>query len=117
MDIVQTAQDKSPVPSETAGDTLADNRTLPPDAEGQPCVSRTELLVYLQATETDDKGMRHKQVNIIPLQSSWLRDVGFEQGDAHRERKPCIGAHEHRHDPTLQLCVKGVTLTFIYIYH
>ena len=50
-----------------------DNRIFP----------RLELLVYLQTVETDDKGMWHNQVNIISLQSSWLRNISFEQGDAH----------------------------------
>lgn len=73
MDIVQTPQDKSRLPSEAAGYTLADSRTLPTDAERQSYIPRLELLVYLQTVETDDKGMWHNQVNIISLQSSWLR--------------------------------------------
>lgn len=36
-----------------------------------------------KTVETDDKGMWHNQVNIISLQSSWLRNISFEQGDAH----------------------------------
>ena len=83
VDIVQTPQDKSRLPSEAAGYTLADSRTLPTDAERQSYIPRLELLVYLQTVETDDKGMWHNQVNIISLQSSWLRNISFEQGDAH----------------------------------
>ena len=83
MDIVQTVQDKSRLPSEVAGYTLADSRTLPTDAERLSYIPRLELLVYLQTVETDDKGMWHNQVNIISLQSSWLRNISFEQGDAH----------------------------------
>lgn len=67
MDIVQTPQDKSRLPSEAAGYTLADSRTLPTDAERQSYIPRLELLVYLQTVETDDKGMWHNQVNIISL--------------------------------------------------
>ena len=74
---------KSRLPSEAAGYTLADSRTLPTDAERQSYIPRLELLVYLQTVETDDKGMWHNQVNIISLQSSWLRNISFEQGDAH----------------------------------
>ena len=48
VDIVQTPQDKSRLPSEAAGYTLADCRTLPTDAERQSYIPRLELLVYLQ---------------------------------------------------------------------
>ena len=65
MDFIQASQDESPVSSEAAGHSLADNRALPTDAEGQSHISRTELLVYLQTAEKDDKGMRYKQVDII----------------------------------------------------
>ena len=70
VDIVQTPQDKSRLPSEAAGYTLADSRTLPTDAERQSYIPRLELLVYLQTVETDDKGMWHNQVNIISLQKT-----------------------------------------------
>ena len=46
--------------------------------------------------------MWYNQVNFISLQSSWLRNVSFEQGYAHREREPCIGTYEHRHNPNLR---------------
>ena len=39
--------------------------------------------VKITLNKADDKGMWHNQVNIISLQSSWLRNISFEQGDAH----------------------------------
>ena len=57
MDIIQTAQDKSTVPSETAGYSVADYRTLQTATGKQPCVSQSQLLVSMQTAEKDDKGM------------------------------------------------------------
>ena len=60
VDCFQTAQDGRTVPSEAAGHSLTDNRALPTVPRKQPCVSKSELLVYLQAVEEDDTGMRRE---------------------------------------------------------
>ena len=78
MDIVKTAQDQSTVPSEAAGYSVADYRALQTAAGKQPCVSQSQLLVGVQTAEKDDKGMWYNQVNIISLQSAWLRNAGSE---------------------------------------
>ena len=78
MDIVKAAQDKSTISSEAAGYSVADYRALQIEAGKQPCVSQSQLLVNMQTAEKDDKGMWHNQVNIISLQSAWLRNAGFE---------------------------------------
>ena len=66
MDIVKAAQDQSTVPSEAAGYSVADYRALQTTAGKQPCVSQSQLLVNMQTSEKDDKGMRYKQVNQLP---------------------------------------------------
>lgn len=38
---------------------------------------------------------------LIPFSKTYLRNLGFDQGDAYRKREPCIGTHEHCHDPNL----------------
>lgn len=53
MYIVQTPQDKSPLPREAAGYTLADNRTLPPDAE-----TNQEVAEILRRKNKRKRGMR-----------------------------------------------------------
>lgn len=67
MDIVETAQDKCPVPSEAAGYSLADNRALQGFSGKQSCISQSQLLVNMQAYGKDDKGMRHHQENQLSL--------------------------------------------------
>lgn len=45
--------------------------------------------------------MRHNKEHQLPLRQTWIRDAGSLQGDTHRERKPCIGTYEYRHDPDI----------------
>ena len=66
MDYLQTAQDGRTVPSEAAGHSLADNRTLQAFPRKQPCISQSQLLVDMQTDGQDDKGMRHHQENQLP---------------------------------------------------
>lgn len=106
MDIVQTPQDKSRLPSEAAGYTLADSRTLPTDAERQSYIPRLELLVYLQTVETDDKGMWHNQVNIISLQRHGFATLALSKGMPIESVSRVLG---HTNIVTTQLYAKITT--------
>lgn len=78
MDIVEATQDQSTVSSETVGYSVEDYRALQIAAGKQPRFSQSQLLVGMQTVEKDDKRMWHNQVNIISLQSAWLRNAGSE---------------------------------------
>ena len=66
MDIVQTPQNQSAVPSEAIGHSLADNRALPTVSGGQSRVSQPKLLVYLQTAEKGDERVRNNKGHLIP---------------------------------------------------
>ena len=55
----------------------------------------------VQTVEKSNQRMWHREANLLPLCPSYLRNVGFDQRDADRKCKPCLGAYEHRHDPNL----------------
>lgn len=62
MDIVETAQDKCPVPSEAAGYSLADNRTV----EGSTLLDKLELDAdkkYAIVMGNEVKGVQQEVVN------------------------------------------------------
>lgn len=93
---------KVPLPGEAAGHPPANHQPLRAVPGRQSRVPRPELLVTLQASEKDDKGMRHHKINLVPLQPPRIRDLGPEQGYAYREREPCSGAYEHNHDAKIR---------------
>ena len=67
MDIVETAQDKCPVPSEAAGYSLADNRTVQVSVGRQASFRENQLLDDVQTTEKGNGGMRNREANLLPL--------------------------------------------------
>lgn len=99
MDTVETAQDEGELLGEAAGYSLADHQALREVSGERARVSQPELLVNLQAVETDDKGMRDNQEHLIPFKPPWIRNAGLKQGCPHRECEPGIGSHEHNHHP------------------
>ena len=66
MDIVETAQDKCPVPSEAAGYSLADNRTVQVSVGRQAGFRENQLLDDVQTTEKGNGGMRNREANLLP---------------------------------------------------
>lgn len=97
MDIIETPQNESEFPGEAAGYPLAGHPALREVPEEWARVPQSELLVNLQAVETDDKGMWDKQEHLVPFKPPWVRYAGFEQGRSDRECKPGSGTHEHSH--------------------
>mgnify|MGYP007064748233 CR=1 FL=1 len=70
MDIVETAQDKCPVPSEAAGYSLADNRTVQVSVGRQAGFRENQLLDDVQTTEKGNGGMRNREANLLPLRQA-----------------------------------------------
>lgn len=66
MDIVETAQDKCPVPSEAAGYSLADNRTVQVSVGRQAGFRENQLLDDVQTAEKGNGGMRNREKNLLP---------------------------------------------------
>ena len=71
MDIVETAQDKCPVPSEAAGYSLADNRTVQVSVGRQAGFRKNQLLDDVQTAEKGNGGMRNREANLLPLCKTW----------------------------------------------
>ena len=67
MDIVETAQDKCPVPSEVAGYSLADNRTVQVSVGRQAGFRENQLLDDVQTAEKGNGRMRNREANLLPL--------------------------------------------------
>ena len=82
--------------------TYADNRTVQEPFGGQIRIRENQLLDDVQATEKSHTGMWHREANLLSLRTPHLRNIGTDKGNANREREPCIGTHEHRHDPNLR---------------
>ena len=66
MDIVETAQDKCPVPSEVAGYSLADNRTVQVSVGRQAGFRENQLLDDVQTAEKGNGGMRNREAYLLP---------------------------------------------------
>lgn len=71
MDIVETAQDKCPVPSEAAGYSLADNRTVQVSVGRQAGFRENQLLDDVQTIEKGNGGMRNREANLLPLRKAY----------------------------------------------
>ena len=67
MDIVETAQDKCPVPSEVAGYSFADNRTVQVSVGRQAGFRENQLQDDVQTVEKGNDGMRNREANLLPL--------------------------------------------------
>ena len=51
----------------------------------------------MQETEEGHGSLWNRKADFIPLWPSLIRYFGAFKGNAHREREPRIGTHEHRH--------------------
>ena len=71
MDIVETAQDKCPVPSEVAGYSLADNRTVQVSVGRQAGFRENQLLDDVQTAEKGNGRMRNREANLLPLRKTY----------------------------------------------
>ena len=71
MDIVETAQDKCPVPSEVAGYSLADNRTVQVSVGRQAGFRENQLLDDVQTAEKGNGGMRNREAYLLPCGKTW----------------------------------------------
>ena len=69
-DEIVTAQDKCPVPSEAAGYSLADNRTVQVSVGRQAGFRENQLLDDVQTTEKGNGGMRNREANLLPLRQA-----------------------------------------------
>ena len=91
MDIVETAQDKCPVPSEAAGYSLADNRTVQVSVGRQAGFRENQLLDDVQTAEKGNGGMRNREAYLLPLrktlqivfsfENEWFAKIGFLIGN------------------------------------
>ena len=91
MDIVETAQDKCPVPSEVAGYSLADNRTVQVSVGRQAGFRENQLLDDVQTAEKGNGGMRNREAYLLPLrktlqivfsfENEWFAKIGFLIGN------------------------------------
>ena len=78
MDIVETAQDKCPVPSEAAGYSLADNRTVQVSVGRQASFRENQLLDDVQTTEKGNGGMRNREANLLPYSKTLPKFFSIE---------------------------------------
>ena len=101
MDYRPSSQDRHPFPSEANGCTLTDYRPLQAPTGKQAGVRKDELLVDVQETENSDGSLWNREIHKLSLWPALIRYVGAFKGYAHREREPCIGPYEHRHDTNL----------------
>ena len=58
-------------------------------------------LVDVQETEDGDGSLWDREADFISLRQAFIRNIGAFKRNAHRECKPSIGTHEHRHDTNL----------------
>ena len=61
-----------------------------------------ELLVDVQEAENGDDSLRHRKSHLLPLWPTLVRNLGTFKGNAHREREPSAGTHEHRYNTDLR---------------
>lgn len=78
MDIVETAQDKCPVPSEVAGYSLADNRTVQVSVGRQAGFRENQLLDDVQTAEKGNGRMRNREANLLPLRKTLPKFFSIE---------------------------------------
>lgn len=78
MDIVETAQDKCPVPSEVAGYSLADNRTVQVSVGRQAGFRENQLLDDVQTAEKGNGGMRNREAYLLPLRKTLPKFFSIE---------------------------------------
>lgn len=108
MDIVETAQDKCPVPSEVAGYSLADNRTVQVSVGRQAGFRKNQLLDDVQTAEKGNGGMRNREANLLPqFKTLWIV-FAFEN---HQLTNVCrlIGNDLETSEvqPSVQFCIKS----------
>lgn len=60
-------------------------------------------------TQDGYQGMRHREADLLVLRKARIRDNGFDERDADREREPHSRPHEHHHDPDLRQDYDGET--------
>jgi len=101
MDNRPPSQDGHPIPSKADGRTFADYRPLQTPTGRQTGVRQDELLVDVQKAEEGDGSLWNREIHKLSLWTALIRNISAFKGNAHREREPSIGTHEHRHDTDL----------------
>ena len=71
---------------------------------GKVAVQTTLFGKHVQAAVEVSGDWHINQFAVLAVPAILLNDA---QGYAHREREPCIGTYEHRHNPNLRKCAQN----------